>query len=481
MRGSMASRASRAERMAAGGARPAPGGETGCPYHVPCVYKGKRGAHPQAKARGVDVTCETAPHYLLLCDTELEDDGRFKMNPPIRSAADRDALLEGLLDGTIDILATDHAPHSAEEKARGLEKSLMGVVGLECAFPAPLHRPGADRACAAGNDAARHDGHAACALSGCPPARIEPGAGDFAIFDLDKTFTIDPDGFLSKATCHALCGLAGTGEVHQNLCGRELRMAQAIKRRMLVMENGSVHEGTGFGSMNDAVCELVFNTSMVGYQEIVTDPSYTAQTVVMTYPLIGNYGITDEDNETRVPTMGGLVVREYCDMPSNFRYTKTLGEILEENGIPGLQGRGHAAHRPDDPQRGQPARADLRRGYPCRGGAGTCSRLPPAHRQRQPRQLQEEVVRPHAQSALQRGGGRLRHQAQHRAKAQPVRLQRDRGALRHPLPTPSQLQPPTGCSSPTAPEIPEDVRPVIDLVRGCAGGCPSSASAWGIR
>ena len=105
-------------------------------------------------------------------------------------------------------------------------------------------------------------------------------------------------------------------------------MAQEIKRRMLVMENGSVHEGTGFGSMNNAVCELVFNTSMVGYQEIVTDPSYTAQTVVMTYPLIGNYGITDEDNETRVPTMGGLVVREYCDMPSNFRYTKTLGEIL---------------------------------------------------------------------------------------------------------------------------------------------------------
>ena len=118
----------------------------------------------------------------------------------------------------------------------------------------------------------------------------------------------------------------------------QLRMAQEIKRRMLVMENGSVHEGTGFGSMNDAVCELVFNTSMVGYQEIVTDPSYTAQTVVMTYPLIGNYGITDEDNETRVPTMGGLVVREYCDIPSNFRYTKTLSEILEENGIPGLQG-----------------------------------------------------------------------------------------------------------------------------------------------
>lgn len=110
------------------------------------------------------------------------------------------------------------------------------------------------------------------------------------------------------------------------------------KRRKLVMENGSVHEGIGFGSPIETVCELVFNTSMVGYQEIVTDPSYTAQIVIMTYPLIGNYGITDDDNETRTPTMGGLIVREYCDIPSNFRYTKTLSEILEENNIPGIQG-----------------------------------------------------------------------------------------------------------------------------------------------
>ncbi|MDD3335462.1 MAG: glutamine-hydrolyzing carbamoyl-phosphate synthase small subunit [Eubacteriales bacterium] len=110
------------------------------------------------------------------------------------------------------------------------------------------------------------------------------------------------------------------------------------KERMLVMENGTTHRGTGFGSGKDALCELVFNTSMVGYQEIVTDPSYTGQGVVMTYPLIGNYGITDEDSETRIPTMTALIVREYCDAPSNFRYTKTLGELLEENGIPGLEG-----------------------------------------------------------------------------------------------------------------------------------------------
>ena len=112
----------------------------------------------------------------------------------------------------------------------------------------------------------------------------------------------------------------------------------ATLNRKLVMENGSEFLGTGFGATGDALCEMVFNTSMVGYQEIVTDPSYTGQMVVMTYPLIGNYGITDEDYETRVPTMSAMVVREYNDLPSNFRYTKTLSELLEENGIPGISG-----------------------------------------------------------------------------------------------------------------------------------------------
>jgi len=89
----------------------------------------------EAKARGVNVTCETGPHYLTLCDADLEEHGRFKMNPPLRSADDREALIEGLIDGTIDMIATDHAPHSWEEKSKGLEKSAMGVVGLETAFP----------------------------------------------------------------------------------------------------------------------------------------------------------------------------------------------------------------------------------------------------------------------------------------------------------------------------------------------------------
>ena len=110
--------------------------ETGCKYHV-CHISCKESTEliRKAKADGVDVTCETAPHYLVFNDMDLQESGNFKMNPPIRSEEDRQALIAGLQDGTIDMISTDHAPHSAEEKSRGLEKSLMGVVGLETAFP----------------------------------------------------------------------------------------------------------------------------------------------------------------------------------------------------------------------------------------------------------------------------------------------------------------------------------------------------------
>ena len=106
----------------------------------------------------------------------------------------------------------------------------------------------------------------------------------------------------------------------------------------IVLPDGSEYPGCRFGAREDRVCELVFNTSMVGYQEIVSDPSYTGQLVVMTYPIIGNYGVTDEDYETKIPSIGGLVVREYNDIPSNFRYTKTLSEILEDHNIPAIEG-----------------------------------------------------------------------------------------------------------------------------------------------
>lgn len=110
--------------------------KTGAKYHV-CHISTKESVAliRDAKKRGVDISCETGPHYLVLCDEDLEEDGRFKMNPPLRSKADQEALIEGIIDGTIDMIATDHAPHSLEEKSRGLEKSAMGIVGLETAFP----------------------------------------------------------------------------------------------------------------------------------------------------------------------------------------------------------------------------------------------------------------------------------------------------------------------------------------------------------
>ena len=110
--------------------------EIGCAYHV-CHISTKESVEliRQAKAQGLNVTCETGPHYLVLDDNDLQEHGRFKMNPPLRSQADKEALIEGVCDGTIDMIATDHAPHSAEEKAKGLEKSAFGVVGLETALP----------------------------------------------------------------------------------------------------------------------------------------------------------------------------------------------------------------------------------------------------------------------------------------------------------------------------------------------------------
>ena len=166
--------------------------KTGCAYHV-CHISCKESVDiiRQAKASGVDVTCETAPHYLLLDETNLREDGCFKMNPPLRSVRDREALLEGICDGTIDMIATDHAPHSAEEKARGLEKSAFGIVGLETAFPllyTYLVKPGTlslERL--------------VTLLAVAPRRRFGlPFDGDFTVWDLAKRGTVDPATFLSK-------------------------------------------------------------------------------------------------------------------------------------------------------------------------------------------------------------------------------------------------------------------------------------------
>ena len=174
--------------------------ETGCAYHV-CHISCKESVQiiREAKKSGVDVTCETAPHYLLLDENSLQEDGRFKMNPPLRGKEDREALLEGVADGTIDMIATDHAPHSAEEKSRGLEGSAFGIVGIETAFPLlythlvktgilPLER-------------------LIHLMADAPRKRFGlPWRNEYTVWDLEESTVIDPRDFLSQGKATPFAG-----------------------------------------------------------------------------------------------------------------------------------------------------------------------------------------------------------------------------------------------------------------------------------
>ena len=174
--------------------------ETGCAYHV-CHISTKESVEliRQAKAHGVNVTCETAPHYLVLCDEDMQEDGRFKMNPPLRSREDKKALIEGIKDGTIDMIATDHAPHSAEEKGRGLEKSLMGVVGLETAFPV-LYTELVMKNIITLDRLVE-------LMSFKPKERFGIDTNnDFAVFDISEAYKIDPENFLSMGRATPFAG-----------------------------------------------------------------------------------------------------------------------------------------------------------------------------------------------------------------------------------------------------------------------------------
>ncbi len=193
--------------------------ETGCAYHV-CHISTKESVEliRKAKAEGVDVTCETAPHYLILSDKDLQEHGRFKMNPPLRDESDRLALIEGICDGTIDMIATDHAPHSAEEKGRGLEKSAMGIVGIETAFPLLYTY-------LVKEDIITLD--KLIELMSINPAKrfgfdnsIENG--NFTVFDLNSKYTINPDGFLSKGKATPFEGYEVYGECLMTVCGGKI-------------------------------------------------------------------------------------------------------------------------------------------------------------------------------------------------------------------------------------------------------------------
>ena len=193
--------------------------ETGCAYHV-CHISTKESVEliRKAKAEGVDVTCETAPHYLILSDKDLQEHGRFKMNPPLRDESDRLALIEGICDGTIDMIATDHAPHSAEEKGRGLEKSAMGIVGIETAF-ALLYTHLVKKNIISLDKLIE-------LMSINPAKRFGFGNsidnGNFTVFDLDSKYTVNPDEFLSKGRATPFEGYEVSGECLMTVCGGKI-------------------------------------------------------------------------------------------------------------------------------------------------------------------------------------------------------------------------------------------------------------------
>ena len=190
--------------------------EIGCSYHL-CHISTKESVDliRKAKAEGLDVTCETGPHYLVMDDSDLQEDGRFKMNPPLRSKADREALVAGIIDGTIDMIATDHAPHSAEEKSRGLEKSAFGVVGIETAFPicyTYLVKKGLISL------------EKLIELLVTNPRKrfgLELGC-DFSIWDLDADYTVDPEEFVSKGHATPFSGWKVSGRCMATVCDGKL-------------------------------------------------------------------------------------------------------------------------------------------------------------------------------------------------------------------------------------------------------------------
>lgn len=193
--------------------------ETGCAFHV-CHVSTKESVRlvREARARGVNVTAETAPHYLLLTEEDLQEDGRFKMNPPLRARADRDALIEGLLDGTIGMIATDHAPHTPEEKSRGLEKSPMGVVGLECAFPV-LFTGLVEKGVVTLEKLVELMSSAPAKRFGIPGGEIEVGKpANLAVFDIDTEHTIDSSEFASMGRATPFEGWRVRGKCLMTVC-----------------------------------------------------------------------------------------------------------------------------------------------------------------------------------------------------------------------------------------------------------------------
>ena len=290
-----------------------------------------------AKARGVRVTAEVTPHHLVLTEEAVRTwDANTKMAPPLRTKRDVEALIEALADGTIDCIATDHAPHALSEKEGEFDLAAFGVVGLETAVAVLLDRlvrpgllPLATLIARMSRDPAR--------LLNLPGGSLAAGAaGRHDDPGPRRRNDGRPRAVSLAEPQHAVRRVDASRRAVDDARGRK-RGAAVSERAWLVLRDGRMFRGRALGAVGEASGEVIFNTAMSGYQEILTDPSYRGQIVAMTYPMIGNYGVNDEDVESRRPWVNGFIVKEASAVASNFRADAGLDEYLRRHGIVGIQ------------------------------------------------------------------------------------------------------------------------------------------------
>ncbi len=329
----------------------------------------------EAKARGVQITCEASPHHLTLTHEVLLEklDTRCKMNPPLREETDRQALIEGLRDGTVDCIATDHAPHAREEKDVPFEVAPMGTTGLETSFAAvhtELVRPGvlplelvvdklsSGAATVGPRAAADRRRRAGEPDAGRPRRRVGGGGGRLRVA-LGELLLRRPDA-------------AGQGaRDHRRRRGRLPGARVRGERRMtgyVMLADGTTFEGDLVGAAGEVTGEVVFTTGMSGYQESVTDPSFNSQIITFTYPHVGNYGVSEAAMESDRIHARAVIMREAMNRADAPSATSGLARLAGgERHHRHHRGR-HPGARPPHPRRGRHARRDLLGGDERLGG-----------------------------------------------------------------------------------------------------------------
>ncbi len=291
-----------------------------------------------AKKRGIaDITAETCPHYFSITEDAVDGyNTNAKVNPPLRRKADVEAIRKGLKDNVIDVIATDHAPHHHDEKLGEFDLAPSGISGFETSIGLSMRL--VDDGVLTLNQLIEKMVLNPSKITGIRKGAIKEGEdADIVILDTHTEYTVHAATFRSKGRNTPFEGW----KLHCKTCcnhrkGKDVFMGV---KALLVLADGTVFEGRGFGAEGETIGEVVFNTSMTGYQEILTDASYKGQIVTMTYTQIGNYGVNEEDRESAGGIKAeGFIVKEACDFPSNWRSSSGLTEYMKKYSVVGIEG-----------------------------------------------------------------------------------------------------------------------------------------------